>query len=64
MRYTVNLRVSAHGYVVAEPYEVSAGNKKSAEAIASAMALDKHGRDSVTEIEVISAAEVGKNATS
>ncbi|MEZ3454900.1 MAG: hypothetical protein K1W17_11135 [Oscillospiraceae bacterium] len=63
MRYTVNLRITAHNYVVAEPYEVSAGNKKSAEAIASAMALDKHGRDSVTEIEVISASEVRKNAT-
>lgn len=62
MKYTVNLRVTTHGYIVSEPYEVSAGNKKSAEAIASAMALDKHGRDSVTEIEVISAAEVRANA--
>ena len=48
MKYTVNLRVSTREYVVAKPYEVSAGNKKSAEAIAAAMALDKHGRDSVT----------------
>lgn len=62
MRYTVNLRVSAHGYVVAEPYEVSAGNQKSAEAIATALALDKHGRYNVTEISVISAAEVRANA--
>lgn len=62
MRYTVNLRVSAHGYVVAEPYEVSAGNTKSAESIAAAMALDKHGQDSVTEITVISVSEVRKNA--
>ncbi len=62
MKYTVNLKVSAHEYVVAKPYEVSAENKKSAEAIAAAMALDKHGRDSVTEISVISAAEVRANA--
>lgn len=50
MRYTVNLKITAYGYVVAEPYNMLAGNKKSAEAIASAAALDKHGRDSVTEI--------------
>lgn len=62
MRYTVNLRITTHGYVVAEPYNVLAGNTKSAESIASAMALDKHGQDSVTEIEVISASEVRKNA--
>lgn len=62
MKYTVNLRVTAHGYVVAEPYEVSAGNTKSAESIAAAMALDKHGQDSVTEITVISVSEVRKNA--
>lgn len=62
MRYTVNLRVTTHGYIVSEPYEVSAGNQKSAESIASAMALDKHGRDNVTEISVISAAEVRANA--
>ncbi len=62
MRYTVNLKITAHDYVVAEPYEVSAGNKKSAESIAAALAMDKHGRDSVTEISVISAAEVRANA--
>ena len=62
MRYTVNLKITAHYYVVAEPYEVLAGNKKSAEAIASAMALDKHGQDSVTEITVISVSEVRQNA--
>ncbi len=62
MRYTVNLKITAHDYVVAEPYEVLAGNKKSAEAIASAMALDKHGQDSVTEITVISVSEVRQNA--
>lgn len=62
MRYTVNLRITAHGYVVAEPYEVSAGNKKSAESIAAALALDKHGRDNVTGISVISASEVRANA--
>lgn len=62
MRYTVNLKIIAHDYVVAEPYEVLAGNKKSAEAIASAMALDKHGQDSVTEITVISVSEVRQNA--
>ena len=47
MKYTVNLRVSTREYVVAEPYEVSAGNKKSAESIAAAMAMDKHGQDNV-----------------
>lgn len=62
MRYTVNLRITAHEYVVAEPYEVSAGNQKSAESIAAALAMDKHGRDSVTEISVISTAEVRANA--
>jgi hypothetical protein len=62
MRYTVNLKITAHDYVVSEPYEVSAGNKKSAESIAAALAMDKHGRDSVTEISVISAAEVRANA--
>ncbi len=63
MRYTVNLKITAYGYVAAEPYNVLAGNKKSAESIAAALAMDKHGQDSVTEIEVISAAEVEKNAT-
>lgn len=62
MRYTVNLKITARDYVVAEPYEVSAGNKKSAESIAAALAMDKHGQDSVTEISVISAAEVRANA--
>lgn len=62
MRYTVNLRITAHNYVVAEPYEVSAGNPKSAESIAAALAMDKHGRDNVTEITVISASEVRKDA--
>ena len=61
MKYTVNLKITAHNYVVAEPYEVSAGNKKSAESIAAALAMDKHGRDSFTEISVISAAEVRAN---
>lgn len=62
MKYTVNLKINAHGYVVAEPYEVRAGNPKSAESIAAAMAIDKHGRDNVTEITVISASEVRANA--
>lgn len=62
MKYTVNLKITAHNYVVAEPYEVSAGNQKSAESIAAALAMDKHGRDNVTEISVISAAEVRANA--
>ncbi len=62
MRYTVNLKITAHDYVVSEPYEVSAGNKKSAESIAAALAMDKHGQDNVTEISVISAAEVRANA--
>lgn len=63
MKYTVNLRVTTHGYIVSEPYEVSAGNKKSAESIAAAMAMDKHGQDNVTEISVISAVEVKANAS-
>ena len=62
MKYTVNLKVTTHGYVVAEPYDVSAGNKKSAESIAAAMAMDKHGQDNVTEISVISTSEVRANA--
>lgn len=62
MKYTVNLRITAHGYVVAEPYEVRAGNVRSAESIAAALAMDKHGQDNVTEISVISAAEVRANA--
>ncbi len=62
MKYTVNLKITAHDYVVAESYEVSAGNKKSAESIAAALAMDKHGQDNVTEISVISAAEVRANA--
>lgn len=62
MKYTVNLRITAHNYVVAEPYNVLAGNTKSAESIAAALAMDKHGRDNITEISVISASEVRKNA--
>lgn len=62
MKYTVNLKIKAHGYVVAEPYEVRAGSQKSAESIAAAMAMDKHGRENVTEITVISASEVRANA--
>lgn len=62
MRYTVNLRITAHGYVVAEPYNVLAGNQRSAESIAAAMAMDKHGQDTVTEIAVISTSEVKANA--
>lgn len=62
MKYTVNLKITTHDYVVAEPYEVSAGNQKSAESIAAALAMDKHGQDNVTEISVISAAEVRANA--
>lgn len=63
MKYTVNLKVTTHSYVVAEPYDVSAGNKKSAGSIAAAMAIDKHGQDNVTEISVISAVEVRANAS-
>lgn len=58
MKYTVNLRVTTRGYVVAEPYEVHAGSQKSAEAVAAALAMDKHGRNNITEISVISSAEV------
>lgn len=63
MKYTVNLRVTTHDYVVSEPYEVSAGNQKSAESIAATLAMDKHGRDNITEISVISTTEVKANAS-
>lgn len=63
MKYTVNLRITTHGYVIAEPYDVSAGNKKSAESIAAAMAMDKHSQNNVTEISVISASGVKANAS-
>lgn len=60
MKYTVNLRITTHGYMVAEPYEVRAGNQKSAETIAVTLAMDKHGRNNIIEIAVISTAEVSK----
>ena len=60
MKYIVNLKVTTHDYMVAEPYEVRAGNQKSAETIAVALAMDKHERNNITEISVISAAEVSK----
>lgn len=63
MKYTVNLRVTTHDYVVAEPYDVSAGNKKSAESIAASLAMDKHGQDNITEISVISSSGVSANAS-
>ncbi len=62
MRYTVNLKVTTCGYIVVEPHEVSAGNKKSAEAIAASEAIKSHGRDNITEISVISVSEVRANA--
>ncbi len=62
MKYTVNLKVTTRGYVVAEPHEVSAGNSKSAEAIAAAEAMNVHGRNNITEIAVISVSEVRANA--
>lgn len=62
MKCTVNLKVTTRSYVVAEPHEVSAGNSKSAEAIAAAEAINSHGRDNITEITVISVSEVRANA--
>ncbi len=60
--YTVNLKITAIGYVIAEPYTVRAGNAKAAEAIAAAEAMKVHGRNNITEITVISVSEVRANA--
>lgn len=57
MKYIVNLRVETHSGIEVEPYIVSAGNPKSAESIAAVKAMDKHGRDNVTEISVVSVEE-------
>lgn len=62
MMYTVNLKVTTNGYVIAEPYTVRAGNAKAAEALAAARAMDRHGQRNITEITVISASEVRANA--
>ena len=58
MKYTVNLRVETYSGVANEPYTVTAGNKKSAESIAAAQAMRKHGRDNITEISSVSVTEV------
>lgn len=58
MKYTVNLRVETHSGVTNEPYTVTAGNRKSAESIAAAQAMKKHGHDNVTEISSVSVTEV------
>ena len=58
MKYIVNLRVETHSSVKVEPYNVTAGNKKSAESIAAAQAMEKHGHDNVTEISAVSVTEV------
>ena len=58
MKYTVNLRVETHSGVANEPYTVTAGNKKSAESIAAAEAIRKHGRDNIIEISSVSITEV------
>ncbi len=63
MMYTVNLKVTTNGYVIAEPYTVRAGNAKAAEALATAQAMDRHGQRNVTEIQVISVAEVKSRET-
>ncbi len=60
--YTVNLKITAIGYVIAEPYTVRAGSAKAAEAIAAAEAMNVHGRNNITEITVISVSEVRANA--
>ncbi len=62
MMYTVNLKVTANDYVIAEPYTVLAGSAKAAEAIAAAEAMNVHGRNNITEITVISVSEVRANA--
>lgn len=58
MKYNVNLRVETHSGVANEPYTVTAGNKKSAESIAAAEAIHKHGRENITEISAVSVTEV------
>ena len=62
MKYTVNLRVETYSGIAVEPYTVSAGNPKSAGSIAAAKAMDKHGRDNVTEVLVVSVEEAKTNA--
>ena len=58
MKYTVNLRVETNSGVANEPYTVTAGNKKSAESLAAAEAIRKHGRKNIAEISSVSVTEV------
>lgn len=58
MKYIVNLRVETNSGVAVELYSVTAGNIKSAESIAAAEAIGKHGHDNVTEISAVSVTEV------
>lgn len=62
MKYAVNLRVETYSGIEVEPYTVSAGNPRSAGTIAAARAMDKHGRDNVTEISVVSVEEAKTHA--
>lgn len=58
MKYNVNLRVETSSGVVIELYSVTAGNRKSAESIAAAEAIRRHGHDNVIEISSVSVTEV------
>ncbi|MDE5741352.1 MAG: hypothetical protein K2H90_02775 [Oscillospiraceae bacterium] len=58
MKYNVNLRVETSSGVAIEPYYVTAGNRKSAESIAAAEAIRRHGHDNVIEISSVSVTEV------
>lgn len=52
MKFKVNLRIETNSGVIADIYTVSAGNIKAAENIAAAKAMDRLGRNNVTEIAV------------
>lgn len=52
MKYDVNLKIETHSGIVTDIYTVTAGNRKSAESIAAAKAMDKLGRNNITEITV------------
>ena len=52
MKYKVNLRIETLSGIIADIYTVRAGNRKSAEVLALAKAMDELGRDNVVEIDV------------
>lgn len=63
MKYLVNLRVTTFSGVTVEPYAVTAGNVKSAQAIAAVEAIRRHGRENIVEISAVSAEEVKSRET-